>query len=232
MPPTRSSAVRWHAVTAAVAALAVVFQLVLVVQGGTVLDETDPPDLVTRVYRFASYFTIQSNLLVALTAAWLARDPTYDGQTFRVLRAAGLVGITITGVVHFLLLRPLLDLSGADWAADKLLHMVVPALAVAAWAVVGPRPRISPDARGVVLRAMLWPLGWLAWTLVVGGLSGWYPYPFLDHREDGAGAVAIASVGITLAFLAFFALAALVDGRARPVPGAAAAPVSRADRAG
>ncbi len=232
MPPTRTNAARWHAVTAAVAASAVVFQLVLVVQGGTVLDETDPPDLVTRVYRFFSYFTIQSNLLVAVTAAWLARTPTYDGRAFRVLRAAGLVGITITGVVHFVLLRPLLDLTGADWAADKLLHMVVPALAVAAWAVVGPRPRIAPDGWGLVGRVLVWPLGWLAWTLVVGGLSGWYPYPFLDHREDGAAAVVVASVGITVAFLVFFALAALVDGRAAATPRETLDRTARPDRTG
>ena len=31
--------------------------------------------------------------------------------------------------------------TGADWSADKLLHMVVPVLAVAAWALAGPRPR-------------------------------------------------------------------------------------------
>ena len=206
---------RWHALTAAVAAFAVVFQLVLVVQGGTVLDETDPPDLVTRLYRFVSYFTIQSNLLVALTAARLASAPAYDGSVFRVLRAAGLVGIAITGVVHFVLLRPLLDLSGADWAADKLLHMVVPALALAGWAAYGPRPRTTGR---VAALAMVWPVGWLAWTLVVGGVSGWYPYPFLDPREDGAGAVVVASVGISVAFVVFLALAALVEARARPAP--------------
>ena len=59
------------------------------------------------------------------------------------------IGITVTGVVHFILLRPLLDLDGADYVADKLLHMVVPVLAVVGWALFGPRPRV--DAASAVL---------------------------------------------------------------------------------
>ncbi len=53
---------------------------------------------------------------------------------------------------------------------------------------------------------------------MVGGLSGWYPYPFLDHREDGAAAVVVACVGITVLFLAVFALIAWIDGRTKPTP--------------
>ncbi|MBC7639003.1 MAG: Pr6Pr family membrane protein [Rhodoferax sp.] len=105
-------------------------QLVLVVRGGQVLDEVTPPALGMRLARFVAYFTIQSNVLVAITALTLAHDPARDGRAWRVLRLAAVVGIAVTGLVHFVLLRPLLDLDGADWAADKLLHMVVPVLAL------------------------------------------------------------------------------------------------------
>jgi hypothetical protein len=206
---------RWHALTALVAIFAVVFQLVLVIQGAEVLDEVKPPELPARIYRFFAYFTIQSNLLVAIAAAQLARNPARDGRGWRVLRLSAVAGIAITGIVHFVLLRPLLDLEGADYAADKLLHMVVPVLAVVGWAWFGPRPRVSPRV-GVLVLA--WPLAWLAWTLVVGALSDWYPYPFLDHREDGTGHVVIASLGILVLFLAVLALLAWIDGRAKPVP--------------
>jgi len=206
----------WHAVTAVVTITALVLQVVLVIQGGRVLDETDQPGLGIRLGRLISYFTIQSNVLVAVTSVQLARDPGRDGPTWRVVRLAAVVGITVTGVVHFLLLRPLLDLDGADFVADKLLHMVVPVLAVVGWAVFGPRPRV--DARAVRL-ALAWPLAWLAWTLVVGGLSGWFPYPFLDHREpEGVSGVVVTSVGVTLFFLLLFWLARLVDRRASVAP--------------
>jgi hypothetical protein len=213
---TIRSARLWHGLTAVVATGALVLQLVLVVKGGRVLDEVEPPALATRLARYVAYFTIQSNLLVALVTAQLARDPLRDGAVWRVLRLAAVVGITVTGVVHFLLLRPLLDLDGADLVADKLLHMVVPVLAVVGWGVFGPRPRV--EGREVRL-TLCWPVAWVVEALLVGGLTGWYPYPFLDHREEhGILGVVLSVAAITVFFLLLLALARLVDQRARPAP--------------
>ncbi len=212
-----------HTVTAVVAVTALVLQTVLVVTGDAVLAETQVPPLLTRLGRLVSYFTIQSNLLVALTAVQLARDPQRDGRWWRPVRAAALVGITVTGLVHFVLLRPLLDLHGASWAADKLLHMVVPLLAILGWLLAGPRPRAPwRDA----LSALAWPVGWLAWTLVVGTVTAWYPYPFLDVGDQGAASVAVTCLGVTVLFLALAALLSWLDRRMPPAPvrRAAAAP--------
>lgn len=206
----------WHAMTAAVAITALALQLVLVIQGGRVLDETDQPELAVRLARFVAYFTVQSNLLVAVTTVQLARRPDRDGSAWRALRLAAVVGITVTGVVHFVLLRPLLDLDGADYVADKLLHMAVPVVAVLGWALFGPRPRIDAPA---VRLALCWPLAWLAVTLTVGSVSGWYPYPFLDHREDdGVTGVVVSSVGITVFFLLLLWAASRWDRRAKVAP--------------
>jgi len=210
-------------VTAGVVEAALVLQTVLVITGDSVLAETQVPPLLTRLGRLVSYFTIQSNLLVAVTAVQLARDPLRDGRWWRPVRAAALVGITVTGLVHFVLLRPLLDLHGASWAADKLLHMVVPLLAVVGWLLVGPRPRAPwRDA----LTVLVWPVAWLAWTLVVGARTGWYPYPFLDVGARGAASVAVVCVALTVLFLALAAGLSALDRRMPPVPvrRAAAAP--------
>jgi hypothetical protein len=204
-----------HAVVGVVAWAAVVLQLVLVVKGTVILVDDDPPGLAARVYRFFAYFTIQSNLLVAITSTALAREPALDRPVWRVLRLAGLVGITVTGLVHFVLLRPLLDLSGADWVADKLLHVAVPLLALAAWAAVGPRRPIT--AREAAY-ALCWPVVWLAWTLVVGQVDGWVPYPFLDAGAEGWGAVAVVSAGVTVLFLLLFAAYAWLDRRLPATP--------------
>ena len=213
MTPERARTV--HLVVAVVAWFALVLQLVLVLQGSAVLVEEDPPGLAARVYRYFAYFTIQSNLLVALTSTVLARDPDLDRRGWRVVRLAGIVGITVTGLVHFFLLRPLLDLDGADWAADKLLHMVVPVLALAAWVWVGPRPRFAWREAAY---ALAWPLAWLAWTLVVGQVDGWVPYPFLDAEQEGWGSVAVVSVGITALFGLLFAVVGWLDRRLPPAP--------------
>jgi len=209
----------WHLATAVVALAALLLQLVLVVNGDAILVDHDPPNLVERILRYFAYFTIESNILVLVTTARLARDAAYDGSRWRVVRIAAVSGITVTGLVHWFLLRPLLHLDGADLVADKLLHLVVPVLAVLGWLVFGPRPRIEWPG---CLRAAVWPLAWLAVMLVAGGLTGWYPYPFLDHREHGWTHVVVVCAGIfVLWFALLFALQAY-DRRMAPAPPASA----------
>lgn len=206
----RTVARRWHLVTAVVATAALVLQSVLVVEGGAVLAEHDPPGLAVRLGRLVSYFTIQSNLLVAITSWQLARNPGRDGRWWRVVRVDAVAAITVTGIVHWVALRPLLHLQGWDWTADKLLHVVVPVLAVGCWLAFGPRPRVD---RAVVLAALLWPVAWLVWTLLVGALSGWYPYPFLDVSLHGYASVLGAAAGVTVVMLVLLGLIALLDAR-------------------
>jgi hypothetical protein len=141
---------------------------------------------------------------------WLARDPLADGGALRAVRLAGTVGITVTGLVYFFLLRPLLDLHGWSHVADTLLHTVVPILAVAGWALVGPRPRV--DRRAIAI-GFAWPLVWLAWTLMIGATTRWFPYPFLDFRLHAWSAVVVVCLGITALFAALFGLLAWLDRR-------------------
>ena len=195
MTPSRA----WHLLTAVVTGFAIVLQLVLVWQGHAVLDETDPPSLGTRLVRFASYLTIWSNVRVCVTTLLLALDPSRDGRIFRVLRLDGLVIVFGGGIVHFFLLRPLLDLDGADLLADKLLHVVVPLLAVVGWLAFGPRGRVARDD---VLPFLVVPVVWLAYTLVRGPFVDWYPYPFLDVDEEGYAAVAVSCVGVSVLLVA------------------------------
>jgi hypothetical protein len=200
----------WHLLTACVAGFAVVLQFVLVWQGHAVLDETNPPALGTRVVRFCSYLTIWFNVLVCVTTAALALDPARDGRVFRALRLDGVVLALGGGVVHWFLLRPLLDLDGADLLADKLLHVAVPLLVVVGWLAFGPRGRAK---RRDVLPFLVVPVVWLVYTLVRGAVVGWYPYPFLDAHELGY-AVALAScAGVTMLMLALVAGAVWLDGR-------------------
>ncbi len=190
----------WHLLTFVVAVFALVLQLVLVIRGGRVLDEVSPPDTAERVRRYFCYFTIQSNIAVAWVTYLLARGLETDSRFFRVLRLDAVLGIAVTGVVHFVLLRPLLDLHGADYWVDKLLHMAVPALAVVGWLVFGPRGWLS---RADVLPALVWPVAWLVVILAMGPVfDDWYPYPFIDVAEHGLGTVLLNSLGITVLFLA------------------------------
>jgi len=140
----------WHGLTFAVAAGSVLLQLVLVLQGNQHLGDTLPgvetagdPDLSTRLVRFWSFLTIWFNVIVAGTCALLAMDPVRDGRVWRALRADGLVLAVGGGLVHWFVLRPILNLHGADYLADKLLHIVVPVMTLAGWIRFGPRARLD-----------------------------------------------------------------------------------------
>ena len=209
---SRGNARVWHALTFAVAAFAVILQLVLVLKGHEHLGETEVvsrPDLGTRIVRFASYLTIWSNVMAALTVGTLALDPARDGRVWRAFRLFGVVILFGGGLVHFFLLRPLLDLEGADLLADKLLHIVVPLLVVIGWLVFGPRNRVT---RADVGRFMIVPTVWLAYTLIRGAFVDWYPYPFIDVNEHGYPQVLATGIGLGLVMLGLGLLAQWLDG--------------------
>jgi hypothetical protein len=185
----------WAAGTVAVSLVGVLIQLAIVVAGVSAIATEPPAGLAARLWHFVSYFTIQSNLLVIVTVLPLVSDPRYDGRTWRVLRLSALVMMTVTGLVHWFLLRPLSTLTGVEAVGDVLVHVAVPALAVGGWLVFGPRPRM--EARTVAW-SLAWPIGWLVYTLAVGASTGWYPYPFLDVSARGAGPVALTCGAIAL----------------------------------
>lgn len=78
--------------------------------------------------RVLSYFTVQSNVLVALTVLWLALDPSGGHRLWQVLRLNALVGITVTGIIYVTLLRPIVHLTGVPKLTDVVFHYVAPML--------------------------------------------------------------------------------------------------------
>ena len=155
----------WHGLLALVIAVCLVIQVVLVV--------ADDGSLVNLF----SYFTIQSNILVLLTAATIAVRPAFDSPLWRVLRLDGLLGIVITGVVYATVLAATNNPHGWALVTDSGFHWFAPWWTLAGWLLFGPRPRID---RRTLVWAVLWPVLWIAWTLIHGAATDWYPYPFTD----------------------------------------------------
>jgi hypothetical protein len=168
-----------------------------------VLAADDGAPVLTRVIRFFSYFTIQSNVLVLALAVTLARDADRDGDRWRVLRLDALLGITITGLVYAVVLAPTLHPEGLGWWTNAGLHYVSPVATLALWLFAGPRPRV---AGATVAWALVWPVLWIGYTLAHGAVSGWYPYPFLDVSDLGY-AVALRNLGFVVLLALLFLLA-------------------------
>jgi hypothetical protein len=190
----RAAATRlWHGLTAIVALVSIGIELTLVANGHNPLLATDAPPAATRVIRFLSYFTIQSNLLVAMSVGLLALRPDRDGPAWRVLRLDGLFGITVTFVTYAVLLAPLHDPHGITALTNAGLHYVVPIMTILGWLAFGPRPRITENT---IVLALIWPALYVGYTLIHGALSDWYPYPFIDVTHLGYATALRNGVGL------------------------------------
>jgi len=98
----------------------------------------------------------------------------------------------------------------------------VPLLAVIGWVAFGPRGLTS--AR-IAKLSLLFPLAWLAFTLIRGAVIHWYPYPFIDVTSIGYGKALLNCFWVTLLLLGLAAGASALDSRlSRRPPELASAP--------
>ncbi len=202
--PVIRTARAWFALNSLVVVVALAIQIPITAANTTGAFDTP----VARVANLFTYFTILTNVLVAATSLLLAVDRNRRSTLFRTLRLDALLGIIVTGIVYHAVLAALYDLHGAEWFADLLFHTVSPVLAVLGWVLFGPRGLID---RRVVALSLLYPVVWLAFTLVRGALIDWYPYPFLDVTVSGYAQVTINSLVITVLFLTLAAALLGVD---------------------
>ncbi|MGL4648160.1 MAG: Pr6Pr family membrane protein, partial [Caldilineaceae bacterium] len=144
--------------------------------------------LVTIVYQFPhttalrggaintlSYFTYAANIIGVSVLFWTAMSSSRQQPTLAsdMLRGAAVTYLGLTGIVYPILLAG----TASIWWTDKVMHVVMPLVMVADWLIDPPRPALT-------YRKALWwlvfPLAWLAYTLVRGSITGWYPYGFLN----------------------------------------------------
>ncbi len=150
---------------------------------------------------FLGYFTVLSNLFVALVATAGARRRMRDRP--RGLYRATVVGcattaIVVVGVGYHLLLREAWDPQGAQKLADMLLHYAVPIGAVLHWLSYPHTERLHWPAP---LTWCLYPIAYFAYAMVRGAILHSYPYPFIDASVLGYGRAALNGLGLLLVFI-------------------------------
>lgn len=183
----------------ALAALGLQYALLLALPGnGGVLAAT---------VRFFSYFTILSNVGVALVClrTALGRDA---GRPVPRLQGLVALSIGVTGLVYVTVLAALWQPQGLQWWADTALHRVVPLLYLGWWLGCVPHGALRwRDALGW----LLFPLAYVLWVLVRGLVVHEVPYPFLDPALHGVAGVLRNALWVTLVFVALGALLVGVD---------------------
>jgi len=155
---------------------------------------------------FFSYFTVLTNVLVALalTAPALFPDSRIGRWTASEgVRAAVAMYIAVVGLIYHTLLDATWNPQGLLVYVNQVLHTVMPIAFVLDWLLFVPKGRlrwIDP------VKWLAYPLLYGLWTVIHGQLVGWYPYWFIDI---GALGWARASVNFT-ALLAFFLVLGLI----------------------
>ncbi len=158
-----------------------------------------------HVINHFSYFTIETNLLVALALTiFCARPQAERFLTRPSVKSALVVYIIIVGVVYAVLLRNLWHPQGVQLLADVVLHDAIPVLYPLYWLVFLPKGSLRWTAPAWWLA---YPVLYFLYTMLRGEAFGTYPYPFFDVARLGFARVSMNGI-VLLAF--FFGLGVIL----------------------
>jgi len=215
---------RYRSFAAAAALLgwvALALQLLLSIQ----LTITNGQGAWVGLWTYCGYFTITTNVLVALALTVAASGP--HGAISRFfgrpdVRTAITMSIVIVSAIYNLLLRQLWHPQGWQLAADMILHDVMPVLFLLYWWLAVPKATLRWQQ---VVYWQMYPAAYFAYVLARGAVNGWYPYPFLDVTTLGYLRVLIDACVVLLVFIAVaLLLVALARWQVRRSTKAAALP--------
>ncbi len=157
--------------------------------------------LLQAVGRFFNFFTILSNLLVAISLTIVLVSPGAAAGRFFAkpsVIAAIAVYIFIVGLVYNSILRYTWHPTGRDRVADELLHVAVPVLYIVYWLAFAPKGSLQWKSPFYWL---VFPALYIIYALIRGAAEGFYPYPFINVTDLGYGKVALNSAGLMLVFI-------------------------------
>lgn len=153
------------------------------------------------IVRYFSFFTILTNIMVALCATVLLLSPvSKPGKFFAKASTLTAIGvyIVVVGVVYNTILRFLWQPQGLQYVVDELLHTFIPVLFILFWILYMPKDGLKYTN---AMSWLLYPLVYLLYTALHGEISGYYPYPFINVIELGYKRVFINALILLFVFL-------------------------------
>ena len=153
------------------------------------------------IVRYFSYFTVTTNLLVAITCTALLINPVC-GPGYFFSQQGTLTAITvyilIVGIIYNLILRSLWNPQGLQWVVDEMLHSAIPLLVFGFWIIFAPKDELLWKD---IWSWLIYPIVYMLFILIRGSTSNFYPYPFINIKVLGLNKVLANSMGIALAFI-------------------------------
>ncbi len=152
-------------------------------------------DAIAALWAMLMYFTILTNLLVAVAftavALGYAVAPWVLGGT--------MLSIVLVGAIYALLLSDIpIGNTPTSALANNLVHRITPVLVVLFWIACIPKGTLQwHDA----IYWAAYPIAYLGYILLRGHFSQHYPYPFIHVAEIGWATTLRNSAGIAIAFI-------------------------------
>ncbi|MEO5681583.1 MAG: Pr6Pr family membrane protein [Chitinophagaceae bacterium] len=199
----------WLIIVAIVAWLGLAIQLYIIIKNRAVsIPET--------IVRYFSYFTILSNILVALYATHVLLKPRAGLRKYfsgASTAAAIALYITVVGIAYNILLRRLWSPQGLERVGDEITHLIVPLLFFLYWLFFAPKDTLKwKDS----FPWLVFPLLYFTWTMIFGALSGFYPYYFVNVNELGYSRVFFNSVMLVAGFFLLSLIFISIGKRMKP----------------
>jgi len=171
------------------------------------LMQNNPAPVKEKIFRFFGYFTIDTNILCALFLTFIALQSNSQlGRFFRKATTATAltVYITIVGITYNILLRNTWNPQGMQKIVDELLHSVIPVYFILFWFIFVH----SQDLKWKnAFPWLIYPILYMVYAIILGGITKFYPYPFVDVNELGyAKALTNSLIVLVLIFLLSLAL--------------------------
>ena len=162
-------------------------------------------DIPETTIRFFSYFTILTNILIAI---YFTAIVIQGNSRNRLLSAPGALTaitgyITIVGLIYQIALRHLWQPEGQQWIVDELLHTIIPIAVIFFWYFNESSFPIRFQQIGIWL---IYPLAYFIFILIRGSFSGFYPYPFVNVPALGLTRVLINGACLIILYILLSAL--------------------------
>ncbi len=160
--------------------------------------------VLSSLIKFFSYFTILTNLLVAIyfTSLLFFKEAIITAFCRKYTTVTALtIYILVVGLIYNLVLRQIWTFTGWGRISNELLHTITPFYFLWYWFFIVQKSTLPFRSS---LNWTLYPLVYMVYTLIRGAILHTYPYPFIDVNSLGYSRVLINCIGVAGVFLVLF----------------------------
>lgn len=156
--------------------------------------------VVVSVWKFFSFYTTLSNVLVLLWSAAFVFAPSHAigafAQNANVAAAVTFYIVTV-GIANYLLFG-WLTLSFFERVSDLLVHAITPIATFLYWLVYSEKEQLQYS---LIWYWLIFPLCYAAYTMLHGKWSKFYPYEFTNVQELGLRKVSLNALALSISLV-------------------------------